>query len=684
MPVWTKPPGVPRINWNHPLAQYLVVCVVPEFGELLTGTPPAYDANGSISPGIVGYGALTNSGGGPGTGRVSYALPSWSKLYSLPADHSWFFYGAVSNITGNYSTPVGVLQAASGADPYYCWSPVFAYSSTDNGYAISTGGTNRFWYTGATGYIPLDGAVHALHGNNTAGNLDLYRDGTIFVSGASLGTTSAADFSNAQPLCLGEAASALTPTGVDQNVFLFYAFSRPLSATEHVLLAADPGMLLDYQDDFGETTWFLLTGGAPPFNPSTSLVAQAPQLPPVRRLWPQQQAAFAPPWPPDSRKVPWNGPYFPRPPVRPRMHASQQRASTLVINDARTVPWSASTAPNAVRRPGMLAAEQMAASPRELVSERPFPYFDGIEPEAARRVLAHARHQPAFADPTYGWSLVVAAPAITPPAWPDTVRRPGMLPTEQRADAPRVPLDRPFPQVDGSAPAKVRRPRMHASEQQALGAPPAPPDARTVPWSDATAPATVRRPTFAAALQQAWMDDTYARLLVIAPNITPPVWPDAVRRPSFAASQQRAFSITTTTDRPFPYADGIYPTWLPRLTPQQRPFTSIIQPEQKLPYFGATVPAAVRRPAYLAAEQLPAVSVGVPITPVPAPDLVALCYPASVSGVMRLIAPSAFMPPWRYSTPTPSLRVRGTPGDMILERGTAADTTGATGEPSDE
>lgn len=474
-------------------------------------------------------------------------------------------------------------------------------------------------------------------------------------------------------------------------------------------------------------TSFVYSGGAilsysyttgSSFDPATTVIGkQMPELP-RPRIFAIPASFFAPPLPPDSRTMPWTGPAYPDAARRPRMRASEQaylaqtfidRTSPLLPNavpdavrrpslhaseqqasalnpapDARTVPWSAATVPDAVRRPAMLAAEQLAATPRELVSERPFPYADGIEPEAARRVLAHARHQPAFANPTYGWSLVVAAPAITPPAWPDAVRRPGMLPTEQRADAPRVPLDRPFPQVDGAAPAEVRRPRMHASEQQALAAPPAPPDARKVPWSDATAPATVRRPTFAAALQQAWMDDTYARLLVIAPNITPPVWPDAVRRPSFAASQQRAFSITTTTDRPFPYADGIYPTWLPRLTPQQRPFTSIIQPEQKLPYFGATVPVAVRRPAYLAAEQLPSVSVGVPITPVPAPDLVALCYPASVSGVMRLIAPSAFMPPWRYTTPTPSLRVRGTPGDMILDRGTAADTTGATGEPSDE
>ncbi len=425
-----------------------------------------------------------------------------------------------------------------------------------------------------------------------------------------------------------------------------------------------------------------------PVNPASSLVAQAPLPQPQRARGLLASivsgAYFAPTPPPDTRKVQWTKAPQPHAVIRPFMHASRQQAAAFTpLVSTPTVPSAVS---ESVRRPRMLpSAQQAVASPPLPPDARTVPWSASTAPEAVRRALPPVSQQRPFADPTYGWALVVAAPAITPPAWPDAVRRPAMLPAEQRADAPRVPLDRPFAQVDGYAPPAVVRPRMPAAEQQALAAPPAPPDARKVPWSDATMPAAVRRPAMLAALQQAWMDDTYALLLVVVPPITPPVYPERVRRPSFAAAQQRAFTVTTTTDRPFPYAEGIMPARLPRLVPQQRPFDGSLKPEVRLPYFGATVPATVPRPVYRPSLQQAVVNVGVPIVPVPAPDLVAACYPASVATVFRDLFPSAFSPPWTYANPfVPGGRGRARPADVILNRATAADSTGGKGTPSDE
>lgn len=515
-------------------------------------------------------------------------------------------------------------------------------------------------------------------------------------------------------------------------------------------------------------TSFVYSGGAilsysyttgSSFDPATTVIGkQMPELP-RPRIFAIPASFFAPPLPPDSRTVPWTGPAYPDAARRPRMRASEQaylaqtfidRTSPLLPNavpdavrrptlhaseqqasalnpapDARTVPWSAAMVPDAVRRPAMLAVEQLAATPRELVPERPFPYSDGIEPEAVRRPLEHARHQQPLADPTYGWALVAAAPNITPPAWPDSVRRPAMPVAEQRADAPRVPLDRPFPQVDGSAPDIVLRPRMLTGEQQALAAPPAFPDARTVQWSASTAPDIVRRPTLAAAQQQAWMDPTYAQLLVVVPAITPPAFPEAVRRPTFAAAQQRAFTVTTTTDAPYPQ---FYPAVAPErvyrpqflaalqqaLALQPRPerpeaLASVSVPDRVerptmraalqqahaepqytdrgVPWWCVVVPDRVLRATLPVAEQLAAVGMRVPDAPVPAPDLVALCYPASVSTVLGLTAArmaGAFMPPWRITNPIrPGGRGHGKAADVLLDRGAAAGGTLNTGTPSD-
>lgn len=694
MAVWMKPPGIPRVNNNHPLAKDLILCVVPEWGELLTQTPPTIvDTHGVIGAGQVGLGVTSDQSGGASTGGIKYVLPSWAPIYNIGSTWSAFMVAQTTTIGSNFRAHVGIPQLANGDNPYYGWSPFNAYGDTAQGIWCSIGGSISY-YNGLSAWFTQDGSPHNYYVESVNGTLLFDRDGVLYNSTGTISAGTPGIATNKQPLWLGctNQLSGLGQLAVAGTIFLVLAFSRTLSASERVYLAANPFALLDYQDDYGVTTWFVPSGGAPPFNPANSLVPQAPQLPPIQRMWAKQQAWFAPPLPPDSRKVPWTGPYFPRPPVRPKM----------------------------------LPSEQMATSPRELVPERPSAYSEGVSPRTTRRALEHARHQAPFADPTYGWALAIAAPAITPPAWPDTVRRPAMPAAEQRADAPRVPLDRPFPQVDGAAPDMVLRPRMLAGEQQALAAPPAPPDARTVPWSASTTPDAVRRPTFAAAQQRAWTDGTYAQFLVVVPAITPPAFPEAVRRPSFRAEQQRAFTATTTTDRPYPqFAPGVAPDRVYRpqflaalqqaLALQPRPertapLTSVVAPDRverpamraalqqaytkpvytdrSVPLWCVVAPDVVLRPRMLAAEQLAAAGMRVPDAPVPAPDLVALCYPSSVGSVLRLTAarmPSAFMPPWRYTHPIrPGGRARANPGDAILDSATTSDSTGATGDPSDE
>lgn len=252
MPLWIKPAGVPRVNPHHPLAKDLILCLVPEYGDLLTGTPPVpTDSNGTIASGELGYATKHSQAGGNSTGGVRYDLPSWAPLYGIGANWSAFTVAAITAIGSNYRALVGVPFQANGDNPYYGFSPFNAYGDTAQGVWVTVGGSLSY-YNGISAWFTQDGAPHSYYVQSINGTLTMDRDGIQVDTGGTVSAGAPQIATNKQPLYLGCTTSLqLTPQAFASTIYLVFVFNRTLSAAERVALAQDPLALLDYGDGAG-------------------------------------------------------------------------------------------------------------------------------------------------------------------------------------------------------------------------------------------------------------------------------------------------------------------------------------------------------------------------------------------------------------------------------------------------
>ena len=252
MALWTKPAGVPRVNPHHPLAKDLILCVVPEWGDLLTNTPPTpTDTNATIGSGELGYASKHSQAGGNSTGGMRLDLPSSSLLYGIGANWSAFTVAAITSIGSNYRALVGVPFQSNGDNPYYGWSPFNAYGDTAQGVWVTVGGSLSY-YNGLSAWFTQDGAPHSYYVHSVNGTLTMDRDGIQYATGGTVTSGAPQIVTNKQPLYLGCTTSLqLTPQAFASTIYLVVVFNRTLSAEERVRLAQDPLALLDYGDGDG-------------------------------------------------------------------------------------------------------------------------------------------------------------------------------------------------------------------------------------------------------------------------------------------------------------------------------------------------------------------------------------------------------------------------------------------------
>lgn len=397
-------------------------------------------------------------------------------------------------------------------------------------------------------------------------------------------------------------------------------------------------------------------------------------------------AHLAAPSAPIDRKAPYADAIVPDRALRARMNPAPLPERPPYVD--RNAPLTPVAYPDSVPRPSFAAAQQWATSAREWVLEAPLPEPCVLVPPRVARPALLAAIQQAFSDPTYAWGLAPPAPTLSwQSTWRDAVPRPSFAAAEQQAQA-RAPLpDTSLPAAMAIVPASVRRPALGAHQQQALARWPLPDT--SLPAAFAIVPATTLRARIATAEVPAYFDPTLSwNLQPVAPTLSwNGTWPDAVLRQHMRASLQQAHSLPPKPERPAPIAAVQHPDRVLRLYLA----TSAQQASPHTPQDRSSVLVAVSfadrvpRPAMPTAAQLFYAGLGVPIVPAPVPNLVSGAYPDMLAHRFMLLMAGATMPPWRYTNPvTPGKRGRATPGDVILSRGTASDSTGATGDPSDE
>ena len=327
--------------------------------------------------------------------------------------------------------------------------------------------------------------------------------------------------------------------------------------------------------------------------------------------------------------------------ARPALPVALQMAIAPRGVVERPVAFAEAIVPPRLVRPAMPAALQQYSPPRGWPFEPPVPEPSVTAPASARRAPAVAVQQ-AYADPTYQWGLAPPAPALSwRGTWPDSLRRPALLPAQQQALA-FWPL----------------------------------PD-RSLPAAAALMPASVRRSMFLAALQQAYADPTYGwNLVPAAPTLS---WrgeqPASVRRPAMPVAEQQAHALPPKPERIAAIAVAVHPDRLIRLFMH----ASEQQASPRVPLDRNTVLVAVVAPDRVVrawmpvSEQQAAAGLGVPIVPTPAPDLITAYYPAGALLPPRAPMMSFAAPVSQRGTPA-SVRIHAVASDVRLTDAATGDT----------
>ena len=111
------PTRQPRLNFNHPLAQGLVFCGLPAWGDFVTGTrPQLISSTTTLQTCDTGLGAYVTQAGYGDRGCI-FALPPGAALYQSGPNLTWGTVGTVLAL-GGYCVNLGVNYGNGNAAPY--------------------------------------------------------------------------------------------------------------------------------------------------------------------------------------------------------------------------------------------------------------------------------------------------------------------------------------------------------------------------------------------------------------------------------------------------------------------------------------------------------------------------------------------------------------------------------------
>lgn len=263
--------STPRINWAHPLAKDLVVCIVPDVGDLLTNAPPVVNdtTNCSIPSTVFGKAVRQSSAVFVNSTGVSYALPAssplWATCQANGSGLSWAVLGNGVNVpsAGYGGHMISVPNDNNSAGHSFAVHALsFANPSSWVGRAQinTTGQGDISWAGSVNGYFNSTPDPVTLYGGSVllgdapgavAGLVSFYRNGALFDTAALPSYINNVGWNTKQPLTVGAFSSSYASNSQQMpgDYGLVLLFGRVLSAVEHAMLAADPWGLLDQGDE---------------------------------------------------------------------------------------------------------------------------------------------------------------------------------------------------------------------------------------------------------------------------------------------------------------------------------------------------------------------------------------------------------------------------------------------------
>ena len=239
-------PGIPRINWSHPLAWGLVTCYMPgAYGKTiydLTGQSPhlAWQTNAARGLYVEGVGLNSRAANGGAQATATANL-------KMTVGASLFWHGLVvsQDIVVNSCDLIGVDYDNANNAPYFGYGiTTGVLSGTDIGLQWNSGGAAAF--SSAT-LTPTNETLYSIGGTFAiGGNAVLYADGAVLNSTAF--GASAPSYTASSMLSIGAWSSE--PTYAFQGITgIACAWNRVLSAAEMLELHNDPYCFLIYPED---------------------------------------------------------------------------------------------------------------------------------------------------------------------------------------------------------------------------------------------------------------------------------------------------------------------------------------------------------------------------------------------------------------------------------------------------
>ncbi|MGC2393841.1 MAG: LamG-like jellyroll fold domain-containing protein [Methylovirgula sp.] len=235
-----KPPGIPRINWAHPIAQGLILYAYDAGGnglyDLVGGIP--FMPTGAPPRGVSALGAGYNFASGK-----YFSAPSTAIIRSVTAAPPWTCacaFPGYSYISG--ATPFYRAGNHNSDEPYVNWDFQYDIFSANFGFLLNSGG--NVVQVGDNANVAASG-FHSLVGVANSGS-----SASFFVDGANNGTTSGLtieSYNTLDDFYLGGDDSGGDTWG---SRVLYGAFwNRALSPAEILQLHLDPYCFLIFPED---------------------------------------------------------------------------------------------------------------------------------------------------------------------------------------------------------------------------------------------------------------------------------------------------------------------------------------------------------------------------------------------------------------------------------------------------